>query len=301
MHIPPFLKKDDIIGIAATARKISELELSDAIQIIQQHGYQVQLAPNLYAQENQFAGSDAQRKVDLQSLINDPSVKAIIIARGGYGTMRIIDDIDFSALTKKPKWIIGYSDVTVLHSALHKLGIASLHATMPINFLKDSTATESLFKVLNGDKMTYNYDYSNYNTKNLFKLGEVNAPIVGGNLSLLYAMQGSTSDIDTDGKILFLEDLDEYLYHIDRMILSLKRAGKFKHLAGLIIGGMSDMRDNTVPFGHTVEEIIAHHIEGATYPVCYNFPCGHIDKNMALPLGVQATLSVTQNSVNLKY
>lgn len=301
MLTPPFLKKGELIGITASARKINLEELDYAIKLIEFKGYRVQFAPNLFAVENQFAGSDEQRKNDLQTLIDNKEVKAILIARGGYGTMRIIDDINFNALRENPKWMIGYSDVTVLHSALHQQNMISLHATMPINFSKNEEATNSLFKAIAGEKIDYGYNYESSPNKNLFKKGSATAPVVGGNLSLLYAMQGSKTDINTKGKILFLEDLDEYLYHIDRMILSLKRTGKFDDLAGLIVGGMSEMKDNMVPFGQSAEEIIAHHLKDKNYPICFDFPCGHIDKNMALPLGVQANLTIDENQVSLLY
>ena len=301
MLIPPFLKKGDTIGITATARKISKEELESAVKTIELKGYKVQFANHLFAVENQFAGNDEQRKNDLQSLIDDKNVKAILIARGGYGTMRIIDEINFNALRENPKWIIGYSDVTVLHSALNLQNIASLHATMPINFLKNEEATNSLFKVIAGEKTSYVYNYDTSLNKNLFKQGKVIAPIIGGNLSLLYAMQGSKTDIDTKGKILFLEDLDEYVYHIDRMVLSLKRAGKFDDLAGLIVGGMTDMKDNLVPFGYSAEEIISSHLKDKNYPICFDFPCGHIDRNLSLPLGLIATLNISEQQVLLSY
>lgn len=299
MLTPPFLKKGDIIGIAATARKISIEELDYAVHLIESKGYKVQFAPNLFAIDNQFAGSDEQRKNDIQYLINDQKVKAILIARGGYGTMRIIDEINFNSFSENPKWMIGYSDVTVLHSALHLQNFASLHATMPINFSKNEEATNSLFDVISGKKISSNYPIQE--NKKLFKTGTATAPIVGGNLSLLYAMQGSKTDIDTKGKILFLEDLDEYLYHIDRMILSLKRAGKFDHLEGLIVGGMSDMKDNLVPFGQSAEEIIAYHLSDKPYPICFHFPSGHIDRNLALPLGIEAFLSIDETEVKLSF
>ncbi len=301
MIIPPFIKKGDTIGIAATARKISKEELGDAIALIEAKGYAVKLSTNLFAEDNQFAGTDEQRANDLQELINDPTVKAIIIARGGYGSMRIADRIDLKPLQKNPKWLIGYSDITVWHSALHCHHIASLHATMPINFTKNIEATNTLFNFLEGQVLSYYYPISDSANRSLFKEGKATAPIVGGNLSLLYAMQGSITDIDTTGKILFIEDLDEYLYHIDRMIVSLKRAGKFEALAGLIVGGMSDMKDNTLPFGKTAEQIIASHIKDAKFPVCFDFPCGHIDRNLALPLGLNATLLVEHNQVSLTY
>jgi muramoyltetrapeptide carboxypeptidase len=172
---------------------------------------------------------------------------------------------------------------------------------MPINFTKNKEATDTLFKFLEGQMMSYAYPISNPANRSLFVEGKATAPIIGGNLSLLYAMQGSITDIDTSGKILFIEDLDEYLYHIDRMIVSLKRAGKFEAIAGLIVGGMSDMKDNTVPFGKTAEQIIASHIKDAKFPVCYDFPCGHIDRNLSLPLGLTATLLVEHNQVSLTY
>lgn len=301
MRIPPFLKKGDTIGIIATARKISEAELEMAVKRIEAEGYKVQFAPNLFAFADQFAGTDEQRRDDLQGMMHNPDINAILIARGGYGTMRIIDEINFDALFQDPKWIIGYSDVTVLHSALNGHNMCSLHATMPINFSKNEEATNSLFNVLAGNKTEYSYAYALSENKNLYKMGNVTAPVVGGNLSLLYAMQGSKTDIDTKGKILFLEDLDEYLYHIDRMILSLKRAGKFDDLAGLIIGGMTEMKDNTIPFGQGPEQIIAHHLSDKNYPVCFDFPCGHIDRNLALPLGFTARLEITKTNVSLSY
>lgn len=301
MIIPPFLKKGDTIAITATARKISAQELENAVKTTESFGFKVKFADNLFNEHHQFAGHDEQRCSDIQALINDIEVKAILIARGGYGTMRIIDHIDFTPLFENPKWIIGYSDVTVLHSTLHNYNLASLHATMPINFAKNEEATSSLFHFLMGKKIKFDYDFSASLNQSLYKIGSANAPVVGGNLSLLYAMQGSKSDIDTSGKILFLEDLDEYLYHIDRMILSLKRAGKFDALAGLIVGGMSDMKDNLVPFGQTAQEIVAHHLRDKNYPICFDFPGGHIDRNLALPLGLTANLEVKNNNVKLSY
>ncbi len=299
MLIPPFLIKGDIIAIAATARKITAYELEYTKKTIQEKGYRVMLAPHIYGDYNQFAGTDEMRKSDLQTLINDPEVKAIMIARGGYGTMRIIDDIDFSPLFQHPKWFIGYSDITVLHSALHLLKIGSLHATMPINFEKNKEATDSLFNYIEGAGLNYSYSYENSANAPFYRSGSVTAPVVGGNLSLLYALQGSVTDIDTQGKILFIEDLDEYLYHIDRMILSLKRSGKLKGLAGLIVGGMSDMKDNTIPYGKNAEQIIAEHIAEYDFPVCFDFPCGHIDKNLALPLGICLSLNINNKQVSL--
>lgn len=288
MIIPTYLQKGDKIGIVATARKISEAELAPALKIIEEKGLIPVLGKNLLGAYHQFSGTDIERCEDLQNMLDDESIKAVIVARGGYGTVRIIDKIDFSNFKKNPKWIVGYSDITVLHSHIHNtLGIATLHATMPINFLQDAFATETLFKALFGEKLFYEFDAHPLNRK-----GSVEGQLVGGNLSLLYALCGSVSDIKTAGKILFLEDLDEYLYHIDRMMMNLKRSGKLSQLKGLIVGGMSDMKDNTIPYGKTAEEIIAEHVADFNYPVCFGFPAGHIKNNYALKLGVIAKLSI---------
>lgn len=288
MIIPTYLKKGDKIGIVATARKISEIELAPAIKIIEEKGLVPVLGNNLFGQFHQFSGTDAERCEDLQHMLDDERIKAIMVARGGYGTVRIIDSLDFTAFTKHPKWIIGYSDITVLHSHINKtLGIATLHATMPINFLQDAFATETLFNALFGEKIHYNFDAHPLNRN-----GIAEGEIVGGNLSLLYALCGSVSDITTDGKILFIEDLDEYLYHIDRMMMNLKRSGKLSRLKALVVGGMTDMKDNTIPYGKTAEEIIAEHVAEYDYPVCFNFPAGHIKNNYALKLGATAHLKV---------
>jgi muramoyltetrapeptide carboxypeptidase len=288
MIIPTYLKKGDKIGIIATARKISEAELAPALKIIEEKGLIPVLGKNLLGACHQFSGTDAERSADLQTMLDDESIKAIIVARGGYGTVRIIDNIDFSNFKKHPKWIVGYSDITVLHSHINKtLGIATLHATMPINFLQDAYATETLFKALFGENLHYEFDAHKLNRK-----GKAEGEIVGGNLSLLYALCGSISDISTDGKILFIEDLDEYLYHIDRMMMNLKRSGKLSNIKALIVGGMSDIKDNTIPYGKTAEEIIAEHVAEYNYPVCFGFPAGHIKNNYALKMGTLAKLSI---------
>src|SRR5665213_2896484 len=214
---PPFLKSGDTIGICATARKVSRAEMEFAIQTLESWGLFVVLGKNLFEECNQYSGTDEQRVEDLQNFLDDPNIKAVISGRGGYRTLRIIDQLDFSEFKKNPKWIIGYSDITVLHSHIHtNFHIATLHATMPINFGKDNYSTESLRMALFGEPLSYKTE-NNSKEKNRVEICE--GELIGGNLSLLYAMQNSVSDIDTNGKILFLEDLDEYLYHIDRMIL----------------------------------------------------------------------------------
>ena len=296
MIFPEKLKIGDKIGIISTARKITLDELDPAIKTIESWELKVGLGPNLFEVDNQFSGTVSQRSSDLQSMIDDDSIKAILCARGGYGTVQIIDKVDFSHLIKNPKWIIGYSDVTVLHSHLHQLGITSLHATMPINFEKNTPkALESLKSALFGlgDLTEINHHHFN-------RFGKVEGEIVGGNLSILYSLLGSGSDINTDGKILFIEDLDEYLYHVDRMMMNLKRNGKLKNLKALIIGGMSDMNDNTIPFGKTAEEIILEYIKEFDFPVCFNFPAGHLDDNRTLVFGKECTLEINENGVILK-
>lgn len=293
MIIPPKLKKGDTIGIVSTARKISLAELKPAINIIESWGLQIKLGANLFEEENQFAGNILQRTSDLQSMIDDESIKAVLCARGGYGTVQIIDQIDFSKLIKNPKWIIGYSDVTVLHSHLNNLGVATMHATMPINFLTNTKqALESMKHTLFANTSILEYDTHPFN-----KLGIAEGEIVGGNVSILYSLLGSNSDINTDGKILFIEDLDEYLYHIDRMMMNLKRNGKFEKLRAMIVGGMNHMNDNDIRFGKSAEQIILEHTKEYNFPICFGFPAGHLDDNRAILLGTKSKVEITATKV----
>lgn len=297
MIIPPYLQLGDTIGIVAPARKISLEELQFSINWLKSKGFQVVFAPNLFAEEHQFAGSDEIRQQSFQAMIDNPNVKAILSARGGYGSARIIDKIDFSHFHENPKWLCGYSDFTVFHSHLASQNIsASLHSTMPISMNEETIDNcNALFDALIGKKMElsgHNHPYNQYGTSA--------GKIVGGNLSILYSILGSPSDINTNGAILFLEDLDEYLYHIDRMIVALKRAGKFDHLAGLIIGGMSDMHDNTIPFGYSAEEIIMKHCQEYDFPIAFNIPVGHGKDNKTLKLGVSSKLIVSSKGWTLK-
>ncbi|MFL5765752.1 MAG: LD-carboxypeptidase [Bacteroidia bacterium] len=288
MTTPPYLKKGDRIAIVAPARKISPEELQPGIDVLKSWGLEVVTGKNLFHADHQFSGTDKERADDLQQSLDDPSIKAVISARGGYGTMRIIDQLNFSKFKSSPKWIIGFSDITVLHSHIHQLGIETMHAKMMYNFAKDDASSESLRKALFGEKLGYAFP-SHPGNRGM----TVNAPLVGGNLSLIYALNGSASDLDTNGKILFLEDLDEYYYHIDRMMLSLDRAGKLKGLAGLLVGGMTEMKDNAIPFGKNAEEIITDAVRKYNYPVCFNFPAGHIDNNNTLFLGRNVMLEMS--------
>jgi muramoyltetrapeptide carboxypeptidase len=290
MRTPTALSKGDTIAIAAPARKISVEELQPAIRFIEDQGFKIRVDEAVFNQFHQFAGTDLERVAHFQSLLDDPEVKAILCARGGYGAMRIIGRLDFTKFTEEPKWIIGYSDITMIHAHLFQLGIESLHATMPINFsgnTKDSL--QSLAEMLLNRPQNYTIASHNLNRN-----GTTTGQLVGGNLSILYSLAGSSDFPDMKGRILFLEDLDEYLYHIDRMILSLKRMGVFGQLSGLIVGGMTDMKDNTIPFGKTAEEIIAEHVSEYDFPVCFGFPVGHIPDNRALILGRLYKLQVNE-------
>lgn len=290
--IPPFLQPGDVIGICAPARKVSQEEMKDGINWLAQKGFRVKESKHLYNNQNQFSGSDEERAEDIQSLINDPEVKAIIFARGGYGCVRIIDRIDFSPLEKNPKWLIGFSDMTVIHSQVNRYTKScTLHAPMMINLMKEKRNEEAANKII--DIITgKNIRYSENHTNPFNREGVCEGELVGGNLSLLFALAGTSSDIDTANKILFIEDLDEYLYHIDRMMMQLKRAGKLKNLKGLIVGGMSDMRDNVIPFGKSAVEIIYEAVGEYNYPVCFDFPSGHIDRNLPLVFGANVNLEV---------
>ncbi len=293
MKIPDKLVAGDKIGLISTARKISRLDINYAVNIFKSWGLEVVYGDNLFNSYNQFSGTDEQRANDLQFMINDKSIKAIFCVRGGYGTARIIDKIDFMRLQNKPKWIIGYSDITVLHSHLNNFGIATLHSSMPINFENNTLSSiESIHNCL----------FSKPNEiiikpHVLNRLGKTSGQVVGGNLSILYSLLGSRSDLDTNGKILFIEDLDEYLYHIDRMLLNLKRNKKLKNIKALIVGGMTDLHDNEIPFGRSYEQIVLDYFGNLRIPICFSFPSGHLDDNRAIKLGCNADLEVTEKEV----
>ncbi len=295
---PKRLHKKDIIGIAAPARKISINELQPALDVFKSWNLEVVLASNIHNEYHQYAGTDDQRVKGFQELLDNPEIKAIICARGGYGCVRIIDDLDFSMLKTKPKWICGYSDITVIHSHIFEnFGIETIHSTMPINFANNTPAAlESFKKALFGEKVIYKIPANPLNRQ-----GSAKGVLTGGNLSLLYALSGTSSDIYTQGKILFIEDLEEYLYHIDRMMMQLKRGGKLQHLAGLIVGGMNNMNDNEVPFGASAYQIIADAVSEYNYPVCFDFPSGHIDNNNALIIGREVIFSVDETTATVGF
>jgi len=296
MRTPPYLQKGDKIALAAPARSIDRETLMLAMHILIEEGFLVQLDEEVHGQENQFSGSDAHRANHFQHLLDDPTVKAILCARGGYGSNRIIDRLNFTNFALHPKWIVGYSDITVFHANLQQqLKVESLHATMPVNFQTNTReAMKSLFEALMGVSTDYRVP-----THPLNRIGKASGMLAGGNLSILYSLTGSDDFPDTAGKILFLEDIDEYLYHIDRMLISLKKAGIFDGLSGLIVGGMSEMKDIAVPFGSTAEEIIMEQVKEYGFPVCFGFPAGHIADNRALILGRNMKLEVDESIVSL--
>lgn len=298
MERPDILKRGDKIGIVATAKKVSLEEIKPAMDVFQSWGLQVVPGKHLFDSENQFAGSDQSRLEDLQSFIDDPEVKAIICARGGYGTTRLIDSINFSSLLTNPKWIIGFSDITALLFHLYNYNLESIHGIMAGLFHKENReeSIESLRKVLFEEKLLFEAGHHYLN-----RTGEAQGTIIGGNLSIICNLIGTPSDIDYNGVILFIEDLDEYLYHVDRMMVHLKRAGKLGVINGLIIGDMSDMNDNPIPFGKNAYEIIHLHVQDYQFPVCFGFPVGHEATNLAIPCGRQASLSVNKNGSILKF
>ena len=298
---PPYLQKGDTVMILATAGIVSDSTIIDnGIDLLKSWGLNAKLGKNLFESNGHFAGTDKHRLEDFQKAIDNENIKAIWCARGGYGTVRIIDDIDFAKFKQHPKWIIGFSDVSVLHNEIHNLGIETIHAMMPSTLKPDNEeqkkAQKSLNKALFGKKIKYRVSESDYN-----KEGEAVGQLVGGNLSILYSLLGSKSTISIENKILFIEDVGEYEYHIDRMLLNLKRNGYFEKCKGLIIGGISDIRENDVAFGKTVEEIVLDAVKEYDFPVSFDFPAGHVRDNRTLILGREISLLVKENKAVVKF
>jgi muramoyltetrapeptide carboxypeptidase len=285
--MPPYLKKGDKIAITCPAKKLPN-PMTDAITLLQSWGLEVVLGETVNASYHQFAGDDELRAKDLQRFIEDDSIKAI----------RSIDKVDFGNFARQPKWIVGFSDITVIHAHLQaNYGAQSIHGQMPVNIPDASTRSlETLRMALFGEPMSYDIPLHTLNRD-----GEGSGLLIGGNLSLLVAITGSVSDMDYAGKILFIEDVGEYLYAIDRMMHTLKRAGKLANLAGLIAGGFSEIKDNDIPFGQTVPEIIMQVVSEYNYPVCFDFPAGHIPDNNSLMLGRDVQLSISSHLANVTY
>jgi muramoyltetrapeptide carboxypeptidase len=298
MVIPPFLKQGDKIGIVSTASKIDRQVVEPAIDFLLALGYEVEIGHHTFSGFHQFSSTDAERALDLQSMLDNPEIKAIICSRGGYGTLRTLELIDFSKFILNPKWIIGFSDVTVLHSKLNILGIASIHGVMPRYFLldgKSSPGFKTLLDAINGQPLKYNIPRDVNN-----RPGKATGQVVGGNLSILYSLRGTPYDIDTAGKILFIEDLGEYFYHLDRMMMNLKTGGKLELLSGLLVGNFSEMKDLDEPYGKSVEEIISDSVREYGFPVAFQFPAGHTKDNFALKMGVETTFEVTNSGTFIR-
>jgi len=298
MQIPPFLSSGDKVGFAAPSRWVDENDIRFFREHLEKQGYQVRTG-SVHRRYRQLSGTDEERVKDFQALLDDPEIRAIICVRGGYGSARMLDLIDFNAFALNPKWIAGFSDITALHSCvLMRMGTAVLHSGMPYTFRegKDETGLKSLMNALGGNFPSYEIPDHEMN-----RSGRGRGVLLGGNLSVLYSLTGTAYQIPTRGAILFLEDVDEYLYHIDRMMLNLGLAGMLEHLNGLIIGGMTDMHDNDTPFGKSAYEIITEAVEPYDFPVCFGFPAGHQEPNLAMILGREVHLEVNPEGCIMEY
>jgi len=302
MQQPDYLKEGDLVRIISTARKSTLSEIQPTKDLLESWGLVVEFGENLFQEHHQFAGSVSQRAKDLQDALDDTNVKAIICARGGYGTVQLIDEIRFEKFKVNPKWVVGYSDVTVLHNHINQnLGIETLHATMPIdiaNNKQDEVSRNTLRTALFGLELSYQFKAEE---GSVLEFNDISAPLFGGNLSILYSLTGTASQIKQSNYILFLEDLDEYLYHIDRMMMNLKRAGMYEGCKAVLIGGMSDMNDNTIPYGKTAKEIIKDNLLEFGIPVIFGFSAGHIIPNQAIIMGREVKITRNEQSIKLQF
>lgn len=295
MTTPPYLSPGDKVGVVSTAKRCEPHEINDGLALLKSWHLEPILGCNAFETDGFLAGTDEQRFADLQQMLDDTSIKAIFFTKGGYGTLRIIDSIDWTAFKASPKWLVGYSDITLLHCHVHGFGIQSLHSVMLQGIPKSNAASSETIKTaLFGENLSYSVAALPEN-----RVGEaIEGTLIGGNLSMLYAVVGSASDIDTTDKILFIEDIDEYLYHYDRMLISLKRAGKLNNLKAVIIGDMIDIKDSTIPFGKTYQEITLEHFD---CPVYFGFPSGHSEDNRALIMGRKIKITQTINTINFVF
>jgi muramoyltetrapeptide carboxypeptidase len=290
MITPPYLQKGDTVAIVATARKNIDDNLKPAIDLLKSWGLEVKIGSSIGLDLNQLAGTDEQRAKDFQDQLDNPNIKMIWCVRGGYGTVRMVDLLDFTTFKQHPKWIVGFSDVTVLHSHLNTMGYKSIHGIMPVTVARASVEAKASMKVALFGHERLEYDILPHPMN---KLGKASGELVGGNLSILYSLLGSPSAINCEDKILFIEDLDEYLYHIDRMMINLKRNGCLESIKGIMVGGMTKMKDNDIPWGKDALQIIEDVTKKYNIPIVYNFPAGHIQDNRALPFGSRVTIAVT--------
>jgi muramoyltetrapeptide carboxypeptidase len=296
---PEYLKHGDEVAIVSPSFCVDEKVLVDAVLLLEKWGLKVRVGKNAMKKDGPFAGSDHHRLSDLQEMINNPGIKAVISSRGGYGVSKIIKSIDFSELNINPKWFTGFSDITVLHMWLNEVcGIMSIHGEMPLNFNNPEKSEETfitLKRALFGDFDTIEWEGA------FVRAADVTGEITGGNLSLIYSLNGTLAEPATDGKILFIEEVGEYYYHIDRMLTSLKLAGKLDGLSALLIGGMSRIEDSRIPWGRSIEETIYDIVREYAYPVYFNFPAGHLSDNRAFYIGMEARIEVKGNRALLTY
>jgi muramoyltetrapeptide carboxypeptidase len=294
---PPPLSKGDLIYITAPAKAIESEHVFFSKQRLEEAGFSVMISEHCLGQHNYFSGTDEERSRDLQFGIDHPEVKAILCARGGYGCVRIVDTVGWAGMLRHPKWLIGFSDVTVFHQKLQSLGIESIHGTMPLNFRENSEdAVQTLIDALEGKAYSISFTSTPDNVK-----GIAEGHLLGGNLSILYSLLASDQKPNYKGSVLYLEDLSEQLYHIDRMFHSFRKAGVLDQISGLIVGGMTEMKDTAVPFGKGLEEIILEHFQFRKIPICFGFPAGHISDNRALVLGRGVILTVQENETTLSF
>lgn len=299
---PPYLKAGDTVAIVAPSGilKNREREVQQAIDLLKSWKLNVIVGKHVFSKSNHFAGTDDERCEDLQKAMDDPKISAIWCARGGYGTVRILDKLDYSKFKKHPKWLIGYSDITALHNQFHNEGFESIHALMCVSLTKDlndvKSAIDTFKAALFGNPTSYTLEGSTYN-----RVGDTSGQLVGGNLTILHTMLGSKESINTDGKILFIEEIGEYKYHIDRMLQSMKRAGYFDNLNGLIVGDMSKLRKNTTLWGTSVEQLILDALKDYDFPIAFNMPAGHEKDNRALVFGKVVELKVEKTKTEVKY
>lgn len=299
MILPPRLEAGDTVGIVAPARKISAGQLEPAQRILKSWGLKTLLGKNIFSTSHSYlAGNDEQRREDIQGMIDNEEVKAIFSARGGYGSTRIIDEVDFSSLKSSPKWMVGFSDVTAFHLRLISMGIASIHGTMPIFFgqIEARDSVESIRQILFGGACTIEFGAEESN-----RPGQCRGEVIGGNLSLIVDALNTSAEPDTRNRILMVEEVDEYFYKLDRVFTQLRRAGKLKDLAGLVIGHMTDIKNSELEFGESVQQIVRHAVRDYQYPVAFSFPSGHRNPNMAWVHGGEATLEVSMKKVSLSY
>ena len=297
MKLPPALSPGDLVYITAPAKCIDESAVETAANWLKQNGLSVRISPHCTGNHNYFSGTDEERLMDMQTALDNPEIKAIWCARGGYGSVRIIDQLNWEVFDHNPKWLIGFSDITVFHQRLQQNGIASIHGTMPLNVAENTKESlDSLLNAISGNPRSMEGKASDWNIN-----GTAIGRVIGGNLSIVCSLIGTNDQPDYSGSILFIEDLAEHLYHVDRMFYSLKKSGILKQLVGVVIGGMTDMKDTNPPFGSSLEEIISHHLAPSNIPVAFDLPSGHINDNQAIVLGGKYTLSVSETGSKLSF